>query len=369
MECCYVSKPNRKPQITCTLLPEYNPGPDLEGLFRRKEQAHVEQSLDWFNLIAAAALPAHEEARIYLVCASPDEMLALPVRFNKRDNSLHALTNFYSSYFDFPRVSRNPGLLLSSLFDFFRRDIGVSEITLSPFPENAEILQTTHSALLDSGWAGTHHWDCFVNWTLRGIGSYSEFLSLAPSRLVNTIQRKKRKFLAEGHGSLSIVTGGAELEEAQRDYLEIFKQRWAYEEPFPNFIPALINLASERGWLRLGLARYRGKTIAAQIWLTTAEESYIFKLAHRPEYKHYSPGTLLTAHLLESALDHDKVTRVDFLSGDDSYKSSWMNTRCTRVGIAAYNPHSLRGTLRLCNHKARKLARKLLSHQSSTGSD
>lgn len=364
-----MSRPKRQPEISCTRLPEYKPAPELQDLFLRQEPSHLEQSLDWFNLIAATALPTHEEARIYVVRDSADEILAFPARFNKRDKSLHSLTNFYSSRFDFPRMSKNPGLLLRSLFEFLRRDTGLSEITLSPVPENAEILEIAYAALLESGWAGAHYWDCFVNWTLQGIGSYSDFLSFAPSRLVNTIARKKRQFLSEDHGKLCIVIGGDDLAKAQRDYLEIFKQRWGYEEPFPEFIPGLLELASQRGWLRLGLAQYRGETIAAQIWLSTTEESCIFKLAHKPEFERYSPGTLLTAHLLESALDHDQVKRIDFLSGDDSYKRSWMNTRTTRVGIAAYNPRSLRGFLGLCNHKARRLSRRLLAHQSTTESD
>ena len=37
-------------------------------------------------------------------------------------------------------------------------------------------------------------------------------------------------------------------------------------------------------------------------------------------HKQLSPGTVLTAYMMEQVIDKDRVSRIDFLSGDDEYK-------------------------------------------------
>ena len=56
-----------------------------------------------------------------------------------------------------------------------------------------------------------------------------------------------------------------------------------------------------------------------------------------------SPGTVLSAFMLQHVIDTDRVSTVDFLSGDDHYKKNWMSHREERKGVAAYNPRTLRG--------------------------
>ena len=54
--------------------------------------------------------------------------------------------------------------------------------------------------------------------------------------------------------------------------------------------------------------------------------------------------------MLEHALDGDKVSEVDYLTGDDNYKSNWMSHRRERWGIMAFNPASFLGKLSILKH-------------------
>ena len=53
----------------------------------------------------------------------------------------------------------------------------------------------------------------------------------------------------------------------------------------------------------------------------------------------------MTAHLIEHSLEQDRVTAIDYLSGDDPYKQTWMSGRRERVGLIACNLGNPRGAL------------------------
>jgi hypothetical protein len=54
--------------------------------------------------------------------------------------------------------------------------------------------------------------------------------------------------------------------------------------------------------------------------------------------------------MLEHAIDIDGVEEVDYLSGDDSYKSDWMSDRRERWGIIAFNPRTVWGNAGILRH-------------------
>jgi CelD/BcsL family acetyltransferase involved in cellulose biosynthesis len=68
-------------------------------------------------------------------------------------------------------------------------------------------------------------------------------------------------------------------------------------------------------------------------------------LAYDENQSAWSAGTVLSAHLFQHALDVDRVVEIDYLTGDDAYKSSWMTHRRDRIGLMACNLRSLRGVI------------------------
>jgi len=109
------------------------------------------------------------------------------------------------------------------------------------------------------------------------------------------------------------------------------------------FMPGLMRLCAAAGALRLGLVWLHGQPIAAQLWMVHGGRAEVYKLAYDEAFKGYSPGTVLTARLMQHVIEHDKVAEVDYLIGDDAYKTSWMSHRRERWGLVAYNQRSLTG--------------------------
>ena len=79
----------------------------------------------------------------------------------------------------------------------------------------------------------------------------------------------------------------------------------------------------------------------------------IFKLAYNKDFTRFSPGTVLTAALLEHVICRDNVNTVDFLTGNDDYKKDWMSAKQPLYGIQLCNKRTWRGKLRsLANYVA-----------------
>jgi hypothetical protein len=186
------------------------------------------------------------------------------------------------------------------------------------------------------------------NWYLPCEGlSFDHYLATRPSKTRHTLQRKKNAFLRENRGRIQIFSATSDVEHITKAWTEIYNASWKTPEPFPHFIPELISMCARRGWLRMGIAYYDEKPIAAQIWIVHNQRAAIYKLAYDQPHAKHSAGTILTGHLMQYALDIDKVHSVDYLLGDDSYKKEWVTHRRERWGIVAYNPRTLRGFIGL----------------------
>lgn len=318
-------------------------------LYRRGEaQLQFDQTLDWLQLLEAHALGPQE--RVTVVVATGEEAVlgVLPLRHDgiegwTRWREGRALATYYSSLYA-PVLPDDGTLVFQQLL------AGVQSLTpavhsLDLNPLSTQMADVVEAALQRAGWPHERYFR-FGNWYLDVAGrSYSEYFAGLPSQLRNTVTRKRKKFMALSGASLSIAATPAEAEEALEAYQSIYAGSWKQPEPHPEFVPSLVRKLAQRGWLRLGVARADGVPIAAQIWAVKDGVASIFKLAYDERSAKLSAGSILTAHLMERAIDADRVRIVDYLTGDDAYKQDWMSHRQERWGVRAYNPKRLRALL------------------------
>ena len=129
-------------------------------------------------------------------------------------------------------------------------------------------------------------------------------------------------------------------EECWEDYLTVYRRSWKPEEGNPDFLKALAQQEAAAGCLRLGLAYIDGTPVAAQFWTRENGEALIHKLAHDERAIKSSPGTLLSAALFQHVIDVDKVDLIDFGTGNDRYKSDWMEEIRPRYRLDMFWPHN-----------------------------
>ena len=324
------------------LLPNH-----CSDLFLAGEKNSYDLSADWYRLIESAALSPDKQPR-YCVLLRNNEVKGVLPLISKRGlwgKQIVSMTNFYSSLYC-PLLS--PLLSTEELAKCIRNIIRSNNPILlrfdsmDPTHPSFEIMETAcnMAGLKPFRFFG------FGNWYLPVEGrSFEEYYKGLPSRIRNTIRRRKLKFFNSDRGKIELITGGDGLGKAITAWEKIYTASWKKSEPFPKFIPGLIRMCAAKGWLRMGIAYYDGAPVAAQIWIVSHDRAVIYKLAYNEKFANLSIGTLLMAHLMAHVLDIDKVHEVDFLIGDDAYKKDWMSHRRERWGIVAYNPYTALGVL------------------------
>jgi len=281
---------------------------------------------------------------------------------------LHGLANYYSARFGLVGAA---GCDLESvcfaLAGALWRDRGCWDIVdMKPVDRQSSWFGPLERALRAAG-AVTETYFCHGNWVLKVAGrSYAEYLAGLGSVLRKNIPYNTRRLERSG-GRVELITGGGpELERAIEHYERVYRASWKVPEPYPGFMPGLIRTAAQQGWLRMGLASVDNEPAAAQVWLVHRDTASIFKIAYDERFAKLSAGTVLTAHLMNHVLTVDRVSIVDYLSGDDDYKRAWMSERRERHGLMAINPRSVRGAVQLARHFGGALRRRVLQARTAS---
>lgn len=315
------------------------------------------ETLDWFELLAREALPA--ETRLHLLVASPEQRPALILPLMWQGTELASLSNYYTGIYGPPGDPIDHQTLDEMCRHLRKSRPRPTVVRLQPLDPRGEAFIALRQAFSRAGYLTGSHF-CFGNWHLPCAGlRFADYLAQRSSALRNTVRRGRGHLGKEGRWDIMVHTrAGEELEQALADYERIYRKSWKPTETYPNFIRQLCRLAARHGWLRLGVLRLDGIAIASQIWLFDNGTAYIFKLAYDPDASRFSPGSILTAAMIEYALDQDQAREIDYLSGDDTYKQDWMTHRRERHGLVAFDaatPHGIYSALRHFGGKLRHL--------------
>lgn len=307
-------------------------------------KGNFELSIDWFDLLQKQIFIDDHGVRYYFVAEENLPRTILPLRLARkgRVRTVESLGNFYTSLYT-PLLTQGSELLdLNPMLASATRDHGGAHVMrFSPMDPESKAYQGLINELRAIGWIPFRYF-CFGNWFLKVDVDWEGYLKSRSAKLRSTIKRMIKKLDADG-GTLEVITKQREIELAISAFQEAYSASWKIPEPYPDFVPSLIRRLSSHGMLRLGIARLHGKPIAAQLWIVGEGKASIYKVAYDEAFATYSPGTVLTSHLMQHVIEQDQVKEVDYLIGDDKYKQIWMSDRRERWGIIAYNPRTLIG--------------------------
>ncbi|MCP4268283.1 MAG: GNAT family N-acetyltransferase [Candidatus Brocadiaceae bacterium] len=313
-------------------------------------------SLAWFQVfIESVTDPTDKIPFIGIEDHEGKPILLLPlwnkcINHNKWFRCYRSLTNYYSCFYQ--PVLLDPTFNISNLSDAIASTLlklkNWDVIDLLPIPNESSIFtDMQHSFENAFGLNAVTPYFSSGNWFLPLSGqTFADYFSSRPSMLQNTFRRKYKKLSSNDRVEFIVYKeNNTDLEKALENYTQLYRARWEKNEPYSNFIPNLVlNLAS-CGYLRLGILYVKRQPVAAQIWINKDNHSYIYKLAYDPSFSSYSVGTILTALMFEYAIDVDKVTLIDYLSGDDPYKKQWMTHRREMWGLQITNNKTYRGLI------------------------
>jgi CelD/BcsL family acetyltransferase involved in cellulose biosynthesis len=304
-----------------------------KGSLDRESQPSLFDRLDWFRRTWAYCAPGDRPLIVRARAEGSDAWLFLA----ETGSTAKGLASWYTLAFR-PIVTGMPpdATARASVVAMARRlRPRLARIALDHVPEaDAELLR---AGFARAGWIARVTPQT-ANWSIDVTGkSFADYWAERPGQLRSTAKRKAAKTPMD----LTILDRFDEA--AWDDYASIYADSWKPEEGSLDFVRAMAEDEAAAGTLRLGIARIEGRAVAAQLWTVEHGIAIIHKLAHREDVAELSPGTILSQAMFEHVIDKDRVTLIDFGTGDDRYKADWMDTRVMRMRVELFNPRKPAG--------------------------
>jgi hypothetical protein len=216
-------------------------------------------------------------------------------------------------------------------------DAHVTSITLSPM--HGEDCQRMASVFRSAGWMAIPR-QCDANWTADVSGmTFSDYWAQRPGKLRKTVKAKRKQ------AGMEIAIHREFDASAWAEYEQVYADSWKPEEGAAAFLKDMARIEGAAGALRLGIGRIAGRAVAAQLWTCENGTAIVHKVAHRQSAHNLSVGSILSAAMFEHAIDVDRVERIDFGTGDEPYKASWMTSRAPLYVLTLFNLRSGAGRI------------------------
>ena len=294
---------------------------------------------EWFSLLEGS-----EASPLYAETDDASGAVVFPLR--RVGRRLESLVNWYAFTWQ-PLATAYASL--DSLTITLARDLAAetTHVVFDRVPDEDGCARQLERAFQRAGWLVLRE-PCDTNRVLPvAERSYAEYLASRPGPLRTTLKRKAKKVDVEITSSFDDVIW--------HSYEAIYAESWKPEEGDPTLLRAFAEAEGAAGRIRLAIARHEGEAVAAQFWTVENGTAYIHKLAHRESAKPLSPGTTLTAALLERVIDGDGVELVDFGTGDDGYKRDWMEEARPRYRLQCWRKRDPRNWPAIAKARLRAL--------------
>ena len=148
--------------------------------------------------------------------------------------------------------------------------------------------------------------------------------------LRSNVRRRRKRLAALGEPAVEIVEGDDGLSELLTECFRLEASGWKGKggtailssPQTVHFYERVAHWATEVGLLRLCLLRLDGRIVAFNLSLETDRRHYLLKLGHDVSLNDASPGTVLTAAMVERAFECG-LDGYEFLGDRESYKLQW----------------------------------------------
>ncbi|QGP78591.1 GNAT family N-acetyltransferase [Sphingobium sp. CAP-1] len=303
-----------------------------QALAGRLDRGAVPGLFDRFDWFAALHRRCFPDRPVRVLQAEEDGREAWLFLLSPAPRRVSALANWYSFCWSPLFLGEPDAAAQQRLLEAIARHLLASsaQIDLYPLEDAAPLL----GALRRTGWFA-------VRRTMGGRylldvneRSFADYWASRPGRLRNLVRRKSR-------GSPFVLSISDRLtDDLWRDYVDVHARSWKDAEPAAglDFLHDLARRESAAGTLRLGFARMDGRAVATQLWTVEQGVALIHKLSHDCACDSGSPGTLLSHAMFAQAIDRDRVALIDYGTGDNGYKTDWMERRAPLQRIDAFNP-------------------------------
>ena len=297
-----------------------------DSLFAHNCKQSMFLSREWFESLVAATGEAGQSLSLVSVVDEGSVLALLPL--TGENGRWQSFSHRYTALYSLLLAPEHQAEVLACLAKGLSQ-MPAHSLQLSPVDADDAKLLGLRQALEACGYDYHQHFS-FYNWIHRTRGqSFDDYMAERPARLRGTIARKRRKLEREHECRMQMFTGD-QVARGLKDYHAAYAASWKAYEQYADLLDTAAIKLSEPGWTRLAVLYIDGQAAAAQLWFVVQGKASIFRLAYDENWKRYSPGSILTAWLMQHVIDIDKVEEIDFLTGNEAYKQDWMSERRQR---------------------------------------
>ena len=309
---------------------------DVTAVFAAASRASFFNLPEWYETLAQSGMEAGFQPRLY---AGAHTALVASVSNGPSPRDIRGCCNMYT--IEHAVLSESDDGVAPFMAEFARESPHTDVIMLPGLDPAGPQFAAAAAGLRQAGLLVKPYFSWGI-WFEPIASGFEGYLDARPSQLKNTWRRKLGAM--EKSAKLAFRTNSEmSTEDFIASYDSVYQRSWKEPEPFAGFMPSLMRMAAGKGALRHGVLLADGQPVAAQFWIVWAGRAIIYKLAYDEKWSKFSPGTLLTMHMVRHVLERDAVQEINFGRGDDEYKKLWMSMRRERWGIEAVNPKTLRG--------------------------
>jgi CelD/BcsL family acetyltransferase involved in cellulose biosynthesis len=275
---------------------------------------------------------------VWLVLLDADGSLRAGGMLHRRRGRLAAGANVHSGDWDMLARDESARAALWAAAS----EMGATRIHLEAMHARTAQTRSACAALEQAGYQIVPVEGPFCPW-LALPSTWEELMRSVSSGLRQQIRRRRRNLERRGLLAFSTITGGSKLDRYLDAFLELEASGWKGEAGTAILSDAsteslyrdFAHAAASEGWLRLHLLELDGALIAGSFDCTFASRAYLLKTTFSEAHSDLSPGLVLLAEVLRSAIA-DGLQAYDFLGDPDAYKLRWTSELHPRTQIFAY---------------------------------
>lgn len=162
--------------------------------------------------------------------------------------------------------------------------------------------------------------------------TFDEYLKGLSKSLRYDVRRLNGKALSE-KGAQLIWAAPENINQLASSFFELHKLRWksrglpgAFFGKAEAFQRDWMSIAIQNNVLRMCILMANGKAVGSIYGMQQGQATYFYQAGMDPDASSLSPGTILTASLIERAIA-DGSTQFDLMRGDEPYKRRWKPTQ------------------------------------------
>lgn len=268
---------------------------------------------------------------LVLVVREGEEPVALaPLMRHPRTRQVSFVANAHSMRANFLLTS-DPAESLRAIFEYLARSgMDWDDMVLNYIPEDSMTARSSLAACRANGLRAGYVPSLVSPYTALTGQSWDSYLETFDRKFRKNLLYYERRFYEDESGSAVIYRSISDLDQALTACREAALASWQHQQgtsiaSTPElwaFYSRLAQIAAERGWLRIGVLWAGGRPVGFEYNLAYRGTTYDLKPGYHPDFRHCSPGHVLTAFMMRTAMN-EGCAEYDMVGMNEDYKMKW----------------------------------------------